>query len=559
MVSSEEWLGQRALTVNLRWLTLLLAFSVAQLNAPELLLSTPLWLLLGTFLVSNLALLRVPLPLFRHHPLWFLLVLLDVGLVSGLIYLLGEARGDSFFLYLPAVGLAAGQHGQRGIFASVFTAVAAYLGLVYALSPKGEFLGQMLGRDSLLFRVALLLVIGVLFGYLAQRLRAQVRVREAHVARQRDLEAVVVASHAFSGTLKQEDVLSLLIQQVTELVGAFRCSVVHVDEGRRSGDILLSRELLASGKEGRVRSLKVDMALYPEFREAISRQGCVRVNSVADSDLVAPVANRLRKIGISSLLAVPLTVDDPVVGTLLLSLARRRATFTEREVNVCELLAALVSRALKSAYIHESLANENLSLQKLAISDPLTGLYNRRFFDMRLSEEFRLASRHNLPLSLILMDVDHFKQINDTHGHLAGDRVLRALSDVIQGNLRQSDCAARYGGEEFVLLLPLTGRDGAMAKAEEIRLAIRELTLPDSGGQAHTSVSVGVASYDPAVCRDGHMLLAMADQAVYMAKRGGRDQVRYCAEAPSDRPAASPSGTKRRNRPATKPTSRHHS
>jgi len=127
----------------------------------------------------------------------------------------------------------------------------------------------------------------------------------------------------------------------------------------------------------------------------------------------------------------------------------------------------------------------------------------------------------------VLLDIDHFKRINDTHGHPVGDRVLVMVAETVQRNLRHSDCLARYGGEEFMLLLPLTDASGAMAKAEEIRLAVKEMVFGVEEDPLRLTVSLGVAAYDPASCTEPEALIALADQALYTAKQGGRDQVRF--------------------------------
>ncbi|MBI5137315.1 MAG: sensor domain-containing diguanylate cyclase [Nitrospirae bacterium] len=341
----------------------------------------------------------------------------------------------------------------------------------------------------------------------------------------RDLAAVAGASRALSASLQPNDVLATLIQQVSAVIGAFRCSVTHVDEARTVGSILISREILEAREGFGSRTLRIGLAAYPELLRALETGTTVMVNDVAEAPFLAPALADLRRIGISALLVVPLTVDDPALGTMMLCLARRGGGFSEREARLCELIATHATGTLKNAYLHESLANRNVSLQKLAVTDPLTGLYNRRFFDMRLSEELRLAERHGLPLSMVLLDVDHFKQINDTHGHPVGDQVLKELARVLPVTLRQSDCMARFGGEEFVVLLPLTDLKGAMAKAEEIRLAVKELAVATPKGVLRLSVSCGVAQVDGTCCRDQETLIAGADQAVYQAKETGRDRV----------------------------------
>ncbi len=540
-------MNHRALILNLRWLSILLAFGLVQLDTPLNLANGVLVGALALYGLSNMALTQLPERLFvQRHPVWLVLVAFDIAIISVLIYQMGSVRGDSFFLFLPVIAMAACHLGQTGTFITVSGATVAYSTLLYLMLPEGVFVEQIQNEEGFVFRILLLIAIGAAFGYLAQRLRDQTVGKDVLNAQREDLEAVVAASHEFAATLKQSEIFNLLVQKAARLVGAFRCSVVYIDEDGQSGSLLISREILDSAQEGvHTPRLKIDMDNYPEIRAALQSGQPVMIPEVRKETLLSPVADKLAQVGLRSLLVVPITINDPAIGTLMLCLGRRRGEFTARDVGLCELLANVGGNVLKNAYVYESMAEENLSLQKLAISDPLTGLYNRRFFDMRLSEEFRLATRHNLPLSLVLMDVDHFKRINDTHGHQAGDEVLTALARVIQDNTRHSDCLARYGGEEFIMLLPLTDREGAMAKAEEIRLAVKEMVHELDGTSARLSISCGVADFNPAVCKDQEMLVALADHAVYMAKQGGRDQVRYCGDLSQVKPPQKSPASKR--------------
>jgi diguanylate cyclase (GGDEF)-like protein len=518
-------LSDKALIVNLRWLSILLAFGLVQLDTPVHFTTPVLAAAFMAYMGSNLVLGRLPGRIFGDQPAWFLLVVFDIAVISVLIFQLRQMRGDAFFLYLPAVAWAACRHGQRGIFGAVAAAAAGYSAVIYALHAPGTFPDHLLGEQGFLFRLSLLVVIGVFFGYLAQRLRIEVVGQTALEAERRDLERVVAAAHQFSASVQQNEVLARLIQEAVELVGAFRCTVVYIEEDGRSGTLLISRELMETRERLGHRTLRIVLDNYPEIRQALERRATVVVDSAAHTPYLAPALPKLREVGIDTLMVVPMAIDDPMVGTLVFSMARGEEPFTGREVKVCELLTAMATNVLKNACLHESLTHENLSLQKLAISDPLTGIYNRRFFDMRLSEEFRLAVRHDLPLALVILDIDHFKRINDTHGHPVGDRVLVQVAEVVQRNLRHSDCLARYGGEEFVLLLPLTDAAGAMAKAEEIRQAVKEMAVAVEGDTVSLTVSLGVAAYDAAVCGEPVALMALADQALYTAKQAGRDRV----------------------------------
>lgn len=167
------------------------------------------------------------------------------------------------------------------------------------------------------------------------------------------------------------------------------------------------------------------------------------------------------------------------------------------------------------------------ALQELANHDHLTGIANRRSFDETLKVEWRRTMRDSQPLSLLLVDVDHFKQYNDTYGHIAGDdclkRVARTMSNKMQ---RASDVVARYGGEEFAVILPNITLDGAMVVAEQIRSAVETDALPFAGCEAgHVTVSIGTATVIATATVDSWQLIATADAALYDAKTSGRNRI----------------------------------
>jgi len=169
-----------------------------------------------------------------------------------------------------------------------------------------------------------------------------------------------------------------------------------------------------------------------------------------------------------------------------------------------------------------------LKLEEQAHLDPLTGLANRRRLEDRAREEVERAQRFNRPLSLMIMDLDHFKSINDRYGHLFGDAVLRRLADLGRSHLRQTDLFARVGGEEFVVLMPETTRETAVATAERLRalLAANPVTRQDGPdtGPVDVSVSIGIAAHGPDT-PTVESLMAEADKALYVAKNRGRNCV----------------------------------
>ncbi|MCP3867265.1 MAG: sensor domain-containing diguanylate cyclase [Gammaproteobacteria bacterium] len=233
--------------------------------------------------------------------------------------------------------------------------------------------------------------------------------------------------------------------------------------------------------------------------------GCGRIRSIA----LLPMIRRDSLVGV-----LHLGSDDPFRFT------RHHAShFLQR-------LATIGAFCLESAANREHLVISGLT-------DVLTGLHNRRYLDGRLEEEVSRAKRYGNPLSCLFIDADHFKRVNDHHGHHAGDRVLREISLRVRECLRASDVATRFGGEEFALLLPQTGREEAFNLAERIRSQVWGYPiLLESGEELRISVSIGVSQLsqtDPH--QTGEQLLSDADSALYKAKRMGRNQVRAALPA----------------------------
>jgi diguanylate cyclase (GGDEF)-like protein len=192
-----------------------------------------------------------------------------------------------------------------------------------------------------------------------------------------------------------------------------------------------------------------------------------------------------------------------------------RVGFGRRSLLRFSVQDALEERALFN--VHES-----------ALRDGLTRAYNRRVFDDRLISEFAYSSRHNRPLSLMLFDIDHFKKVNDTHGHQAGDLVLQAVARQIASALRTEDVFARYGGEEFAIIARDTTLSEATVVAERIRALVGATETPWNGGSLKVTLSVGVACNFPIV-PDVGLLVSKADAALYRAKARGRDRVEATA------------------------------
>lgn len=221
---------------------------------------------------------------------------------------------------------------------------------------------------------------------------------------------------------------------------------------------------------------------------------------------------------VRNLLGVPLILEDKVVGELLVANKEGGTAFTRDDEDLLRILAYQSAAALENARLHTK-------TMELATTDALTGLTNRRVFDGRLCAEVDRAGRYQHPLSVLMLDIDHFKRVNDTYGHPAGDAVLQGLAGLLVKQVRTVDLAARHGGEEFVVLLPETDGGRAKGVGERIRKAVAgtPFLLPD-GKEIPVTVSIGVACY-PACGGSAPELFERADQALYIAKQAGRNRV----------------------------------
>jgi len=232
-----------------------------------------------------------------------------------------------------------------------------------------------------------------------------------------------------------------------------------------------------------------------------------------------------RARAVLAITALSVAVSLLVTATITLTLGQPAQLLTDLLVAtiVPLLVAPLVSGAAMGLLAEVETARR--ALREVAIRDGLTNLYNRRFFAARLGAEIYRARREETPLALILIDVDHFKRINDAWGHATGDEVLCRVADTLMAFVRPYDLSARFGGEEFVALLPGTTLAEAAEVANRIRLAIQALSIPalQAGQVPHVTASLGVASLGPHP-DDGEGLLQRADQAMYEAKAAGRNR-----------------------------------
>ncbi len=224
-----------------------------------------------------------------------------------------------------------------------------------------------------------------------------------------------------------------------------------------------------------------------------------------------------QNIRLKSYLTLPIIIEGKIVGCISINSDQPNA-FDAQDLQFFSVIGYQMGASLKHIQRLSSIKN-------IAIYDTLTNLYNRRYFEERFEVEAQKAFFGETPLSIVMVDIDHFKKINDTLGHTEGDKVLKEIADLLKKSVRKKDTIARYGGEEFVLILPDAGLEESFMIAERIRRLVENTTFEVGQTQLHLTVSLGIANFPSHRVRSKEDLIRIADQALYEAKRGGRNRV----------------------------------
>jgi two-component system, cell cycle response regulator len=287
----------------------------------------------------------------------------------------------------------------------------------------------------------------------------------------------------------------------------------------------------AAVEDPSIQNVDIQLDHYPEITSALESSRPVLVEDARLHPLFAHMrdvwAGEGTVVNMRSVATVPFSIDRWRSGVLFLRTDRDERSLTNEDVDFADVVIRAAVAAIRRAQALETTRADNRRLEALATTDPLTRVLNRRALLDRLTAEVDRARRFSSSLSLLLLDVDHFKHINDTCGHLAGDSVLRQLGGLLEDAIRKVDIVARYGGEEFVAILPETAIEGGVTFAERLRERIAGQAF-DVGAEhpVHLTVSVGIATFPSPRVASTEDLFARADEALYRAKSGGRNQVR---------------------------------
>jgi two-component system, cell cycle response regulator len=214
------------------------------------------------------------------------------------------------------------------------------------------------------------------------------------------------------------------------------------------------------------------------------------------------------------LLIEPIIYKDILLGVIILASA---SSFSSNAIDKLSFFSQSLSLAFRNAITHNQ-------MQRLAALDALTGLYNRRFGILRVKEEFSRAVRAGTPISLLMFDIDHFKSVNDTYGHLVGDQVLVSIAKIALASIREGDVLLRYGGEEFLCVLPGANKVDAGIIAERIRIMVMDNAVKNAEQDIKVTISIGTVTYPRNDISDSNQLIKLADDAMYVAKETGRNR-----------------------------------
>jgi diguanylate cyclase (GGDEF)-like protein len=365
--------------------------------------------------------------------------------------------------------------------------------------------GVALPRDAARERVARLSEqMGLLLELLEARHRA-----ESEGAR---TSALLRAADDFQRNLDEQSLHRAICERALQVTSAVRATFVSWDPERELG------ETTSATDYERVRPG------MPIAAESLVAEACRTLQRLSVPSVPYPARTRIfsdqeGQVRIGSLAIVPLVHEHQAVGAVVVEAAHRDAIGAE-EAGTLALLAAVAVPSLEAS---KRLRAES----ERAFTDPLTGLANRRAFDERMDHVLNTIDRYGGSVSLILVDLDHFKRVNDGYGHDAGDEVLKAVAQTVAGSVRTIDLAARFGGEEMAILLPRTGLEGARELAERLRRSVANRVISVRGRELRVTASFGVACY-PETSEDKRTLFTNADAALYEAKASGRNQVK-CA------------------------------
>jgi len=483
---------RRKSVLLLRWLMIILAAYLTVFRYIPTSNITFVVMFVAAFALTNIVLTLLPPRRFPTLVVQRALAVADVLFVSATFFLL---RIPDTYLYLGfiLVFVIAAISRELIVLLSSLVIVTLLYGVFSGLRLIG--FGD-LGTVEQFLTLALYFVVSIYYLFFSDRLLRDARLTSLLLEEKRRADVTFEITRSISSTLDTTEILQLIVTRLAEVYDATDCSIIRVDAVSRTA------KALVKSLEPAMAETPVDVSQYPEILKAF------------DSQEILFTPNVVREGTSQSVVAAPMRVKNTVLGIIYIRMTDQCLKLSEGDERFLRVMSATAANALKNAEVFQE-------MQHRAQTDFLTGLPNHGAFQSALESELGRAQRHNHPLSLLIIDLDFLKDVNDRFGHPTGDMVIRSVGETIVKGCREFDVAARYGGEEFTVILPETPIEDASRVADRIREMISSQVFP---GLGTITASIGVSNF-PVNALGKEDLIRVADQALYVAKNNGRDRV----------------------------------
>ncbi|MEW5922646.1 MAG: GGDEF domain-containing protein [Candidatus Zixiibacteriota bacterium] len=440
------------------------------------------------------------------------IIIFELVFITVLIKFSGGYSSEFYLLYFVMVGFSAYLLTMTATLILVGITTVAYL----AISITGISLSNIFGLG---LRIGLIWCLPIAIAFVSDYVRRSERrllklfdtlnQRTSELEKsQAHLEMIYENSRILGGTLDVDGMAEGVMKIMGSILAYPASALLMVGPGNN----FIYRGRNIAGQDN------FNLKAVEEGRSSLISRVANQAQPVVVMDTVGRRDYAPLKLNTRAIMLVPMVAHGRTNG-ILLAESPQVGAFGEKDLKILSVVARSAAMALENATLHKK-------MEELTITDELTGIYNYRYFAQKLKEEQRRAARYDLPLSLIMLDIDWFKKFNDTYGHEVGNIVLKGITRVVRMCIRDVDIFARYGGEEFVIILPQTPSDEVAKIGERIRNSIE--STPFGGGdgipELKVTVSVGVSSF-PENGKPNEELLSVVDQALYRAKGSGKNKV----------------------------------